>query len=133
MIKEFVEIFINNQEKLKEIYRETKPENYIDIVKSTIKLISDNCNNVYLDLPDPENIIEINHGDYHGTFVYVIPSDNYQPNNYWYVKVEYGSCSHCDTLEEIHSQNYDEVPTEQQLKDYVTLSLHIVQRLKQME
>jgi hypothetical protein len=82
--------------------------------------------------PDPERIHVIDDGDYQGTLVYVIGSKNYQPDVYWYVKVSYGSCSNCDTLAAIRD-NANTPPTAEQIKDYITLALHIVQGLKEME
>ena len=81
--------------------------------------------------PDPERIHEIDDGDYQGTLVYIIGDDSYQPNQYWYVRIAYGSCSGCDTLESI--RNYDGgPPKESQVDDYMTLCLHIIQQLKAM-
>lgn len=62
----------------------------------------------------------------------MIAEKGYQPNDYYFVKVGYGSCSGCDTLEGI--RNYEDGnPTEEQVKDYMTLALHVVQGLKRME
>ena len=47
------------------------------------------------------------------------------------MKVGYGSCSGCDTLEGIRHYN-DDKPTEEQVRDYMTLALHIVQGMKRM-
>lgn len=48
---------------------------------------------------DKERITKIDHGDYQGTLVFVVGAEGYQPYDYWYVKVGYGSCSWCDALE----------------------------------
>lgn len=47
------------------------------------------------------------------------------------MKVGYGSCSGCDTLEAIRDYS-SEKPTPEQVKDYMALALHIVQGLKKM-
>ena len=44
-------------------------------------------------------------------------------NNY------YGSCSGCDTLLGINEYE-DGLPNEEQVKDYMTLCLHLIQKLK---
>ena len=31
----------------------------------------------------------------------MIPEEGYQPSDYWYVRVSYGSCCGCDTLQSI--------------------------------
>jgi hypothetical protein len=104
------------------------PSEYKDIVKAVVSVVASADE---YDDPDPERIHEINDGDYRGTLVFVIAAKGYQPSRYWYVKVGYGSCSGCDTLQAIHSYS-DEPPSESQLKDYMTLALHIVQGLKEM-
>ena len=52
--------------------------NYIDIVKIVIEAVHDGYGS-----PDPERIHEIDDGDYQGTLLFVIPSDNYQPYKYF--------------------------------------------------
>ena len=64
--------------------------------------------------------------------MFIIGAKGYQPSDYWYVKVGYGSCSGCDTLEAIRGYS-DEKPTPDQVKDYVTLALHVVfEEMKKM-
>jgi hypothetical protein len=85
------------------------------------------------DMPDPMRIHEIDNGDYQGTLVYVIANGGYQPSTYWYVKVSYGSCSGCDSLQAIRMcSSDDEKPTDTAARDYYTLATHIVQGLKEM-
>ena len=71
-------------------------------------------------------------GSYSGTLVYVIGEGGYEPSDYWYVKISYGSCSGCDTLQRILDDLWDEEAKEQQTQDYMTLALHVVQGLKKM-
>ena len=82
--------------------------------------------------PDLERIHRIDDGDYQGTLVFVIGGKGYQLSTYWYVKVSYGSCSGCDTLEAIREYGGD-LPKPQQVEDYMKLALHIVQGLNKME
>jgi hypothetical protein len=133
MIHKFVARFMDGKTELRNQFKENEPTQYKDIVKAVITLVRDEDDYEYN--PDPDNITIINDGDYQGTLLFVIPESTYQPRNYWYVKVWYGSCSGCDTLYGIQGdRNWDvEVPTEGQLDDYMTLALHIVQNLKKME
>lgn len=127
MISEFVERFMSHKATLREKFA-THPSNYEGIVKAVVEVIADPDE---YDTPDPARITKIDHGGYQGTLVYVIGATGYQPSDYWYVKVSYGSCSGCDTLEAIRGYS-DEPPTEEQKEEYLTLALHIVQGLKKM-
>lgn len=101
--------------------------NYIDIVKVVIEAVHDGYGS-----PNPENIHEIDDGDYQGTLLFVIPSDNYQPYIYWYVKVDYGSCSGCDTLMAILEGDFGNT-IDEKVNSLFTLALHIIQGLKRMD
>jgi len=81
--------------------------------------------------PDPQRIHEIDDGDYQGTLVYVIGSKGYQPSDYYYLRVSYGSCSVCDTLQSVSEYSSDP-PMDSQLDRYMTLALHIIQGLHAM-
>lgn len=74
----------------------------------------------------------IDDGDYQGTQIFVIPLDTYQPNvtDYIVTNTYYGSCSGCDTLKSINSYDYDELPNEEQIEDYMQLALHLLQKCK---
>ena len=128
MIAEFVELFMAGKPKLESMFSEKHPDNYKAIVKSVVTVLN---NGEDYGAPDPKRIHELDDGDYQGTMVYVIAATGYQPSDYWYVKVSYGSCSGCDTLEGIRS-NSDDKPSDEQVRDYMTLALHIVQGLKKM-
>ena len=128
MIKQFVNKFYQNREKLLQRFSYKHPKNYAEIVKAVIEVVTDEEG---WRGPDPNNIHEINDGDCRGTLLYVIPEKCYQPVEYWTVKVTYGSCSGCDTLMGI--QEYaPEKPTPESVDDYMTLALHIVQSLKEI-
>ncbi len=127
MIKKFVDLFMSRKDELKQIFKKKHPESYKEIVVSVVALLSDgDYGNMHKD-----RIHEIDDGDCQGTLLYVIAAEDYQPSDYWYVKVNYGSCSGCDTLQSI-SDYSSEVPTDEQVKDYMTLALHIVQGLRKM-
>jgi hypothetical protein len=79
---------------------------------------------------DVKNMTVIDDGDYQGTQIFIIPLNTYQPSveEYVYTNTYYGSCSGCDTLLSICS--YNEKPSENQIQDYMTLALHLLQRCK---
>jgi len=82
-----------------------------------------------------EEMEEIDFGHYQGDYIYIIPPASYQPmpSERLITTVSYGSCSGCDTLQAIQADdNWEEVPTESQLNDYMTLALHIVQNAKML-
>lgn len=128
MIQEFVDRFMANKAVLREMFAAGHPGSYEDIVRNVVLVLHDDSK--YSSI-DAERIHEIDDGHYQGTLVYVIGGSGYQPSSYWYVKVAYGSCSGCDTLEAIRGYR-DEKPSEEQIDDYMTLSLHVVQGLKEM-
>lgn len=104
-------------------------ENYKDIVKAVVTILQ---GDEEYDSPDPERIHEIDDGDYQGTLLYVIGNSGYHPYKYWAVKVFYGSCPGCDTLQAIHNDSSN-LPNDEQIKDYMTLALHIVQGIKDID
>ena len=129
MIQVFVDKFMARREALRKKFVKKHPESYEDIVKGVVLLLADE--DEYGEAPDPERIHAINDGDYQGTLLFVIAANGYQPSDYWYVKVGYGSCSVCDTLKGI--RNYeDDPPSAEQVEEYMTLALHIVQGIKKL-
>lgn len=130
MIKDFIERFEENKGLLREDFARAHPENYLAIVKAVVNAVRA-ADEYEGDQPSPERIHEIDDGDYQGTLVYVIGAGGYQPSDYWYVKVYYGSCSGCDTLEGIRDYG-DGTPNAGQIDEYMTLATHILQGLKRM-
>lgn len=128
MIQKFVDAFIAAEPEIKKELSTQHPDGYNDLVKRVIQVLSKI--NDY-GLPDPDKITVIDHGNYQGTKLYIIPEQGYQPSRYWAVFVSYGSCSGCDTFEAINSYSSDP-PTEQQVNDYWALMLHMVQNMKQI-
>ena len=74
---------------------------------------------------DSENFTTIDDGDYQGTLLFVIPEKLYQPcaSNYLMTYVSYGSCSYCDTMQNILYESDDKV------EDLMTLALHMIQHM----
>lgn len=129
MIKDIVERFMQAKPHIEKRLKEDHPASYNELVRLVVKAINPEQE---WDLPDHDRITEIDHGDYQGTLLYVIGGTGYQPYTYWYVKVAYGSCSACDTLQGIKGCD-DSQPTDDQVSQYMTLALHIVQSMKVME
>lgn len=133
MIQEFVDKFIANEVKVRAAFASNHPGSYRDIVQTVIWAIAGY--EPEYGQPNHKGITQINDGDYQGTLVFVIPEQAYQPHDYWFVKVWYGSCSGCDTLEAIRDAGSwsDAQPNQGQIDDYYTLALHVAQGLKSMQ
>ena len=138
MISEFVKAWDQDKNKIKDFFEKNHPKNYSDIVRQVVKMLSESDLTGFGDYekPDPDRIHEIDDGHYQGTLIYVIGCGGYQPDKYWYVKVSYGSCSGCDTLENIRDSNFgfdsDTNPSKDQVDQYMVLALHIIQGLRLM-
>jgi len=128
MITEFVGRFMEKKADLQELFAAEHPKDYKAVIKAVVSILNNGNDNRSL---DPERIHEIDDGNYQGTLIYVIGATGYQPNDYWYVKISYGSCTGCDTLEAIRRYS-NKKPNEEQVRDYMTLALHVVQGLKKM-
>lgn len=133
MIQELVKQWEENKLKLEEYFKTTKQEEY-QSYEAIVRKIFEICINVSDSKYDNFNLEKlhvIDDGDYQGTQLFIIPKDTYQPSAEDYVITDtyYGSCSGCDTLQAISSYNYD-LPTDAQVKKYMTLALHLVQKLK---
>ena len=111
------------------------PEDYTELVKWTIAAIAAEMDYITSE-PDPNRVHVVDDGDYQGTMLFLIAAQGYQPSEYFYVTVAYGSCSGCDTLARIRNkysswETRDEV-SDEQYKNYRTLALHIVQGIKEL-
>lgn len=132
MLKIIAEKWRKNRAKLKNKFETTEGLNsykftYKDIVKMTFDVIcnDDKKNNIL----DCKHITQIDNGHYQGTLIYLIPFDTYQPTegDYLMTYVRYGSCSGCDTLMAIRNHGEEGLLSAKQVKDFLTLSLHILQ------
>jgi hypothetical protein len=128
MIEEFTKAWFANLNSVRAQFAAKHPEDYKAVVRAVVGILGDSYE---YDTPDPDRIHQIDDGDYQGTLVFVIGARGYQPSRYWYVKVYYGSCSGCDTLESISGYS-GEPPTPDQVEQYMALALHIVQGLREM-
>ena len=132
MIKYFVKAWDNNKENLREYFKNNKQEEYCNIYENILKAIIDNVLNKENVKFVSDDIDVIDYGDYQGTQIITFHVDTYQPtvDDTFYTSVYYGSCSVCDTLQAICSWNYDKLPTEEQLNDYMELALDMIQNIK---
>ena len=133
MIKEIINKWDLHKSKLGNYFATTNQSEYStykNIIKKTIEIII-NTNDFDYDNYDVDKMTVINHGDYQGTQLFIIPKDTYQPSieDYLFVHNYYGSCSGCDTLQSINDYD-DGLPTEEQIKDYMLLSLHLIQKMR---
>jgi hypothetical protein len=133
MIKEIINKWDLHKSKLENYFATTNQSEYStyeNIVKKTIEIII-NTNDFDYDNYAVDKMTVINHGDYQGTQLFIIPKDTYllSIEDYLFVHNYYGSCSGCDALQSI--QQYDDgLPTEEQIKDYMLLSLHLIQEMR---
>jgi hypothetical protein len=136
MIIEFVEKWDEKKDELKKVFLESHPDGYEDILKTLISVVINPDQKDYL--PCNSNIKTVDFGDYEGTLIFVVPSYDAYPSDFWTTTVGYGSCSLCDTLQSItDNSDYDEdgnelKPTEKQAEDYLTLALHMLQNMKEI-
>jgi len=129
MLKEIIQQWDKNKHKLEDYFKVTRQSEYDEYSKIVVKLFE-----VCLSNEDEWNLdgmTVIDNGDYQGTQIFIIPKDTYQPNieDYLITNNYYGSCSGCDTLQSI-SEYDDGLPSEEQVKEYMTLALHLTQKIK---
>ena len=130
MIDIFVHAWEKNKDALANWFRQTNQNelSYEKILKSLLEIVINpftgekwNVNNIHI----------IDDGDYQGCQIFIVPKDTYQPSPYQYLTTYqyYGSCSGCDLLEGIRGYS-DKLPSEEQVKEYMLLALHLFQRCK---
>ena len=139
MLKILATKWSKNQHNLKKYfehnYKQLNNFSYKDIVKITFEQIFNcDCEDVW-DKLNLEKVIEIDHGDYQGTLIFVIPFNTYQPgpSQYLMTYLSYGSCSCCDTLQSLQAyyfddDTYDEVvrKRKEQISGYMSLCKDIL-------
>lgn len=142
MIKDFVKAWDLNKNKLEEYIKTHNQEEY-DSYEALVKLLFDIVINPSIEEGDSvfgfserfdtEHILTIDDGDYQGTQIFILHRATYQPcvEEYVYTNVYYGSCSCCDTLQAINAYCTD-FPDETQVKDYMELLLHLLQKCHMM-
>ncbi|HAT4302239.1 TPA: hypothetical protein I9089_002344 [Clostridium perfringens] len=133
MIKYFINKWDKNKDKLEEYIKTHNQEDYAcsyeDLLKQVIEIVFNEGNEKR---PfNTSDIQTVDFGDYQGTLILTFSTCAYQPSEdeTFHTVVDYGSCSGCDTLQGI-CWKYNEKPNEEQIKDYMTLCLHMVQKIK---
>ena len=135
MIQEIIKRWEENKYKLEEYFSTTKQvkfASYEAIVQKIFELVINSDEDSY-ERFNINKMTVIDDGYYQGTQIFIIPKDTYQPNidDYLITHTYYGSCSGCDVIEGI--RNYSSgLPTEQQVKEYMILALHLVQKMKRI-
>lgn len=132
MIEQFGRFWEKNKGNLEKYFRTHTQDNY-NSYQELVKLLFDiiiNSEIHYSTKYDTDKILVIDDGDYQGTQIFILHKDTYQPDveDYIYTNTYYGSCGGCDTLMSIYERNYYELPDDKQVKDYMTLCLHLLQR-----
>jgi hypothetical protein len=133
MVQFFVKQWNENKHKLEDYFRTTRQEEYSSGYDKIVIKLFELCitqANDYSEF-DLSKMTVIDDGDYQGTQIFIIPKNTYQPSasDYVITHTYYGSCSGCDTLQDIC--NYEDgLPSEGQVMDYMSLALHLVQKLK---
>ena len=137
MIKEFIEKWDKYKNDLEDYFRYTEQIEY-DEYEKIVKILFEKIINKDLKYDserfDVEDLLKIDDGDYQGTQIFILHKGCYQPDveKYVYTSTYYGSCSGCDTLQAISF--YDRgLPNEEQVKDYMTLALHLLQKCHYMQ
>lgn len=137
MIKDFCLAWEKNKDKLEKYFKSNKQNMYSDY-KDLVKLLFDIVINPEIkddySKYNTKSIQIIDDGGYWGTLIFILHRDTCEPyiNDYVYTNSCYGSCTYCDTLADIHKYEYDTLPNEQQIRDYMSLCLHLLQRCNLM-
>lgn len=134
MDSDIIKRWEKNKQHLSEYLQNNPHQNYeyMDL----IKILVNECLNYDIKNDTFSNDINvIDHGDYQGTQIFILHKDDYQPSirDYYYTHNEYGSCSGCDALLAIQDSDSSEFPSEKQVKEYMDLMLHLIQRMKKLD
>ncbi len=131
MIKEFIQQWDERKHLLEEWLKENEPSQYEDIYKKLFELVITKQNG-YADDWNWERFRVIDDGHYQGNLIFILCNDSYQPDlrDYIFTEVDYGSCSGCDTFQHIRDLAWEDKNTDDQVKQYMTLALHMVQETK---
>lgn len=130
MIKEIIMQWEANKHKLENWFRTSKRSmcrNYSDIVKAIFTYVIEDYS--------PDEIHVIDDGDWQGTQLFLIHRDTYQPEvkDYLITDTYYGSCAGCDALKNIIDRGERDDINEEQVKELMTLALHLVQKLRPID
>ena len=132
MIQEFVDNYMENKGELEELFKRSHPETYLEIVEKVVGLV---YKGPYLgNRPNPKHITEVFSNSNRGSTAYIMEGDMlWDETIFWYVLVEYGTCAQCDLLSSILWDNDRDPPNATQVKEYMSLALHIAQSIKELK
>jgi len=137
MIAALVEQWNARQEVLRAKYSTQHPGSYSAILQDLLTLVLTAPVDFRYGSLDASKVVRVDHGDYQGTEIYLIPLSTYQPSaeDYVWFSNEYGSCSGCDAFSAVRDNygRWDDPPNEKQTEGYMSLALHMVQRMKWLE
>ena len=132
MIKHYVKQWEENKEKLESVLKTIPvPSSYKQLVElifeHVLKYADEDIGYGYKHNPDEMTIID--NGDYQGTQIFIAFLDTCQPSveEYIMTSVCYSNCNECDALQSIRYSS-----DEDRVNYLMTLSLHIVQKMKWM-
>lgn len=125
MLKYCVDQWEKNKENLREALKQFDFRNEQMDYKVLMSLV---ITHILEDKWDSKNFTIIDDGDYQGTLLFIIPEKIYQPTegDYLMTYVWYGSCSCCDTMQNIL---YESESNTIKVEDLMNLALHMVQRM----
>ena len=134
MIKDFIKAWDANKKRLSTWFE--KQNQYELSYQAILEALIREVINPFMEATgdyewDVDKLHRIDDGDYQGCEIFIVPKTTYQPAPYdYFITYQYyGSCSGCDLLEGIRS--YDNgTPNKEQVKEYMTLALHLLQRCK---
>lgn len=128
MITELIEQWESNKSGLENWFKTNKLSEY-DSYEKIVKTLFTYGIKGY----DPAKITVIDDGNYQGTKIFIIPEANVSPSaeEYLVTNTFYGSSTHSDVLLSIIGlSDSDDFPNDEQIKQYMILSLHLVQKIK---
>lgn len=131
MIQRFVDAWERGKKPLRLFFQE-KPGSYDDVVVAVLSAMRFAVpEGERIHFPDPACTTVIEGVDYHGANTYILSTTGGgEPE--WYVRVSYGTCSHCDTLDSIEYGDTLE-SREEAIDQCMALALHIVQNIREFE
>lgn len=132
MIPEVIEKWNNNKDKLQKWFEENTYDKYYNY-KQIVEVIA----SIILEYEEPE-VTEVDNGYYQGTSIFILVDKAdiyYSVDDYLITYNYYGSCSGCDTLQGIIAYiDYEtKIPNEEQVKELMTLALHLIQRIQTLQ
>ena len=133
MIKYALKKWDKNKDALRNAIQQTEKYkrcfwDYNDIVKLVCRYIFNENVSDEDPMINVDGITMIDNGDYQGTLIFMLPFDTDQPAEYEYLMtyVGYGSCSGCDTLQCIQSDDEDDETEKEMVDSYLGICKDIV-------